>query len=298
MTFLRDPRRVLSHYYFHAQAGAEKLRLIWRREHNVDIGDEDNVSLEEGLARGITLYSNFATRFLWGGESLEGDLPPDALERAKQNLERFAFVGVRELLDEGVILLGRMLGVPHAGYHLRHVREGRRGKHVPRLTPDREDIEPTASHERASCGGRCGGRWPPKSELLRRRAEVTENAERSASRGSCRARLGRLRGAIRLGSRNSTPTVCASCSHRSSAAFNNQAALSGRSAGRFCRQSENRHERRGSSPPPRLRDQLRNRGSGQRQARRTTIGRRGGPKLRPARTTDSGVPSARESTST
>src|SRR6476646_9566296 len=84
ITFMRNPvERVLSHYHFHAQAGPEKVRTIWRRE-GAEVADEDDVSLESGLARGITIYNNFATRFLWGGDSLDGGLPPNALELAKE----------------------------------------------------------------------------------------------------------------------------------------------------------------------------------------------------------------------
>jgi hypothetical protein len=131
LTFLRDPvERVLSHYYFHANAGPNKVRNAWRRLAGpngvtLEVGDEDDVSLEAGLERGLSIYNNFATRFIWGGETLDEDLPTDALEQATQNLAGFAFVGVTERLDEAVILLARMLDVPIAGYHMRHVREGR-----------------------------------------------------------------------------------------------------------------------------------------------------------------------------
>jgi hypothetical protein len=199
ITFLRDPvERVLSHYYFHAQAGPEKVRMIWRRE-GAEVADEDDVSLEAGLARGITIYNNFATRFLWGGESLDGELPPNALERAKENLGRFALVGVTERLDEGVIMLDRMLGVPPAGYHLRHVREGRPGAddvhadlrrlieehnaldtELYRIAQQRFDVEAAAA----------GDMSPQVEELRRERAMVTQQAEteRLASKTAGRAR--------------------------------------------------------------------------------------------------------------
>ena len=56
------------------------------------------------------------TRFLWGGESLFGELPPDALERAKENVLGFWFVGFAERIYDSLIVLGRQLGVglmPH-----------------------------------------------------------------------------------------------------------------------------------------------------------------------------------------
>src|SRR5262249_39692675 len=141
MTILRDPvDRVLSHYHFHAQAGdppgsggTRKLRSIWETLLNHERierpgGDEEDeitldldadYSLEEGLRRNIAIYDNFQTRFLWGGESLFGKLPPDALEQAKENISTFWFVGVRERLDDSIVLLGRKLGVGLMPYHLR-----------------------------------------------------------------------------------------------------------------------------------------------------------------------------------
>jgi hypothetical protein len=141
VTVLRDPvDRVLSHYHFHAQSGnppgsrgPEKLRRIWeqllnneRTEHDgpqevISLDADAEFTLEEGLRRRICIYDNFMTRFLWGGESLYGELPPDALDRAKENVAGFWFVGIRERLDESIILLGRKLGIGVMPYNLRHV---------------------------------------------------------------------------------------------------------------------------------------------------------------------------------
>lgn len=142
ITILRDPvDRVLSHFHFHAQAGeppgtagARKLRSIWEEllnnerrelegaeEAEIVLPEDVEFSLEEGLRRKIPIYDNFMTRFLWGGESLFGELPPGALERAKENIASFFFVGVRERLDESIIMLGRKLGTGLMPYHLRHV---------------------------------------------------------------------------------------------------------------------------------------------------------------------------------
>lgn len=188
ITFLRDPvERVLSHYYFHAKAGPQKLRNIWRRDPPPagEVGNEDDISLQAGLRRGITIYNNFATRFLWGGDTLEGELPPDALARAKENLAGFSFVGVTERLDEGVILLARMLGVAPTGYHLRHVREDRpKASEVPvalrRLIAKHNalDIELyTIARERFDAEAAAAGDLSGEVEkLLHQRAEVTEQA--------------------------------------------------------------------------------------------------------------------------
>jgi hypothetical protein len=148
ITVLRDPvDRVLSHYHFHARAGegdrpgagARKLRAIWEmflnnerlereggdREDPIVLDPDAEYTLEEGLRRKIAIYDNFMTRFLWGGESLYGELPPAALERAKENLASFWFVGLSERLDDSIILLGRRLGVGLMPYWLRHVSQQR-----------------------------------------------------------------------------------------------------------------------------------------------------------------------------
>jgi hypothetical protein len=146
LTFLRDPvDRVLSHYYLHAIPEDTWIRRIWPRLEALDRHERErrpgepfaampeveslpasvDVSLKAGLARRIPIYDNFATRFLWGGESLFGDLPSDALERAKENLASFAFVGITERLDESIVLLGRWLGVGLMPYRPRHIRADR-----------------------------------------------------------------------------------------------------------------------------------------------------------------------------
>jgi hypothetical protein len=209
ITILRDPiDRVLSHYHFHAQAGdppgeggPRKLKRIWEellsherieREggqedgENIVLPDDTEFSLEEGLRRKICIYDNFMTRFLWGGESLYGELPPDALERAKQNIAAFWFVGVRERLDESIILLGQKLGVGLMPYYLRHVSQRR-----PPLGETAADMrELIAEHnaldvelykfarelfeEAAPAPGELA---EEVEELRRRSAQVTEDAE-------------------------------------------------------------------------------------------------------------------------
>jgi hypothetical protein len=145
LTVLREPvDRVLSHYHQHAQAGnppgsrgARRLRSIWKMvltserwegegadADEVVLEDDVEFSLEEGLRRKICLYDNFQTRFLWGGEFF-GDLPAEALERAKENISRFWFVGISERLDESLVLLGRKLGIGPMAYHLKHVSKRR-----------------------------------------------------------------------------------------------------------------------------------------------------------------------------
>jgi hypothetical protein len=147
ITILREPvDRVISHYHFHAQAGktpgsagARKLRTMWEdllnaarldseggeNEEPIVLEPDAEFSLEEGLRRKIPIYDNFMTRFLWGGESLFGELPSDAAERAKENISKFWFVGIRERLDDSIVVLGKQLGVGLMPYHLRHVSKRR-----------------------------------------------------------------------------------------------------------------------------------------------------------------------------
>ena len=132
ITILRDPViRVFADYSMHVTAGEgpgppdrKRLRTSWegvlnaarieRDGHDegpeITLEDDADLSLEAGLARKIPIYENLMTRFLWGGEGLFGELPPDALERAKENLSRFWFVGLGERLDDSIVLLGRRLG--------------------------------------------------------------------------------------------------------------------------------------------------------------------------------------------
>ena len=95
------------------------------QEDEIVLDPHTDFSLEEGLRRKICIYDNLMTRFLWGGESIFGELPPDALERAKENVSTLWFVGVRERLDDSIILLGRKLGVGLMPYWLRHVSDKR-----------------------------------------------------------------------------------------------------------------------------------------------------------------------------
>jgi hypothetical protein len=207
ITILRDPvDRVLSHYHFHAQVGQppgrhgprrlrkswEELLTVQRSEREgqdaerVVLPEDLEFSLEEGLRRKIPLYDNFMTRFLWGGESLFGDLPSDALERAKENITRLWFVGITERLDDSILVLGRKLGVGLMPYYKRHVSSRR-----PPLIETSEDLRRLIAEHNALdvelygvARERFEGEAPPPGQLedqveeLRRRSlEVTEAAD-------------------------------------------------------------------------------------------------------------------------
>jgi hypothetical protein len=103
ITFLREPvDRVLSCYFFY--------------RHHTDHGDvpdpevRDCLALElpELLARydraEVSSFSNFQCYFLSGLRDPQSD-PGEMLERAKANLERFAFVGLQERMEESIDLL-------------------------------------------------------------------------------------------------------------------------------------------------------------------------------------------------
>jgi hypothetical protein len=126
MTFLREPvDRVLSHYYRHIHlpdpSPAQRRRARERRKERAG-------SLEEALVEmRLPQVRNLATRFLCGYPTRDEELAASALENAKANLRKFAFVGIQERFDESLVLLQRLLGLELVPYLNRHVSvEGRR----------------------------------------------------------------------------------------------------------------------------------------------------------------------------
>jgi hypothetical protein len=136
-TILRDPvERTLSHYGFLVDppagrkkpAGSGLLRP----------GTQPPASLEEAL--GDQIPDDLQTRMLCGIVSPYDELPPDALDHAKANLDRFAFVGTTERFDELLTLMNRELGWPVTAY--------RRARPNPRSEPADADRALAAAHNR------------------------------------------------------------------------------------------------------------------------------------------------------
>lgn len=118
ITFLREPvDRVLSHYYRHVHLpGMTDAELATRGRRG-----QRARSLEEALVTmRLPQLRNLCTRFLCSHPTL-GELPPSALDEAKENLRKFAFVGVQERFEESMVLLQRTLGLGLVPYLNQHV---------------------------------------------------------------------------------------------------------------------------------------------------------------------------------
>jgi sulfotransferase famil protein len=124
VTFLRDPvARVLSHYYRHIHRQQPERAGRIKKRPGARMRAE---SLEMALVEmRLPQIRNLATRFLCTHQSPDEDLPPAALDEAKANLRRFAFVGIQERFDESAALMQRELGMELVPYLSRHVSSGR-----------------------------------------------------------------------------------------------------------------------------------------------------------------------------
>jgi hypothetical protein len=128
VTFLREPiDRVLSHYYRHLHRQNERAEK--RRRNRVDKGKDEPGSRASSIEEALTELRmqpirNLMTRFLCD-DPTPAELPESALDDAKENLSRFAFVGIQERFDESLILLERRLDLPVVPYSKsRHVSVG------------------------------------------------------------------------------------------------------------------------------------------------------------------------------
>ena len=117
ITLLRDPvDRVLSHYHGHLRLKGTSADEGRRKRGLVVVA-----SIEEALEMRLPHVTNLATRFLCGDPAPMGTLPPRALDDAKANLGKFAFVGIQERFDESVALLQRTLDLGAVPYVNRHI---------------------------------------------------------------------------------------------------------------------------------------------------------------------------------
>jgi hypothetical protein len=126
MTFLREPvDRVLSHYYRHLHspnAGRVEQELHYDPAQG---GRIRTPTIEEALEMGLPQINNLETRFLCGHPEPLGELPPTALDDAREALTRFEFVGIQERFEESLVLLQRMLELGDVPYQDRHVSADR-----------------------------------------------------------------------------------------------------------------------------------------------------------------------------
>jgi hypothetical protein len=132
VTFLREPvDRVVSHFYRHVMnwdgrakvrfGGVESLERALTDTHLPEISN-----LQPAL-------NNLQTRCLCSDPEPLGRLPESALEEAKDNLRRFAFVGIQERFTESLALFQDTLGLTLTPAPDRHVNLYR---------PSVDDVDP------------------------------------------------------------------------------------------------------------------------------------------------------------
>jgi hypothetical protein len=149
MTFLRDPvDRVLSHYYRHVLAKDprvdKEIRRPGRGGDHVETQEDQELKfrlLREALVdRRLPQLTNLCTRFLCGHEAPLEELPASAVDDAKENLSRFAFIGIQDHFEESLVLLQRMLGLGSIPYQDRHVSQAGSRPTVEGLPDDQREL--------------------------------------------------------------------------------------------------------------------------------------------------------------
>lgn len=130
ITLLRDPiEKVISEYYY--------MKNLPQHTYYQTI---KNMSLEDHALSGINSVVNYQTRILsgnWGMPHVHSlPLPPDALEVAKKNLEKyFKVVGIKEKFDETLLILRKVFGWKNIYYLKTNV-----GRHRPLINDVPENI--------------------------------------------------------------------------------------------------------------------------------------------------------------
>jgi hypothetical protein len=131
VTLLRDPvDRALSHYYRLLAIGRDRPIVPKRRVPRLT----PDTPLEDALCGVRYVVDNVHTRMLCGLPEPFGEVTPDMLERAKDNLRaRFVVFGLTERFDEFLVLLKWRFGYDDIFYRRGRVNESRpRGDSVPR----------------------------------------------------------------------------------------------------------------------------------------------------------------------
>jgi hypothetical protein len=121
VTFVRNPiDRVLSHYYRHFHRHRSRpARRVKEQRGGAKVKTE---SLEQAMVEmRLPQMRNLATRFLCTHQSPDTELSPAALDEAKANLRKFAFVGIQERFEESAVMLQRALGIWCVPYLTRHI---------------------------------------------------------------------------------------------------------------------------------------------------------------------------------
>lgn len=121
VTLLRDPvERAVSHYYYYRRLETSEIHALAMRS-----------TLSEWVSsRGLTEMDNGQVRRLAGATNLPcGKVTRELLESAKQNLSRFAVVGLTERFDEFQILLHRTFNWPLYRYPSKNVGSERARRH-------------------------------------------------------------------------------------------------------------------------------------------------------------------------
>jgi hypothetical protein len=127
LTVLREPvDHTLSYYHFLLTPGRQSPQYLPSREgpRLLPLPPEET-SLAELLERGVYLLDNLATRMLSDRQTPFGELGPEDLQQAKDNLKRFAVVGLTERLDESIVLMARTLGLGLVPYTSQKVNPAR-----------------------------------------------------------------------------------------------------------------------------------------------------------------------------
>jgi hypothetical protein len=119
ITFLREPvDRVLSHFH---------VLITLKRGPNAVLPELDpDTPLPEVLENGRYIFDNLQTRMLCGDPEPLGEVTPEMLQAAKENLRsRILAFGLAEHFDESLVLIGRKLGLENLVYQRRRYNTGR-----------------------------------------------------------------------------------------------------------------------------------------------------------------------------